>query len=50
MKECFDRIEGLLDGLIEDVGMLKDAHTRDAARRQADLIAEDLGLRLVRVL
>ena len=50
MKECFDRIEGLLDGLIEDVGMLKGAHTRDAARRQADLIAEDLGLRLVRVL
>ena len=50
MKECFDRIEGLLDGLIEDVGMLKGAHTRDAARRRADLIAEDLGLRLVRVL
>lgn len=50
MKECFDRIEGLLDRLVEDVGMLKEAHTRDAARRQADLIAEDLGFRLVRIL
>ena len=39
-----------MDRLVEDMGMLKGAHTRDAARRQADLIAEDLGLRLVRVL
>ena len=51
MKECFDRIEGLLDRLImEDVGMLKGAHIRDAVWRQADLIAEDLGFRLVRIL
>ena len=38
--ERMGRIEGRLDRLVEDVGMLKGAHTRDAARRQADLIAE----------
>ena len=45
-----DRIEVLLDRLICDVGMLKNAHTKRAALRQADMIAEDVGLTLVRVL
>ena len=45
-----DRIEVLLDGLISDLGMLKNALTRDTAVQQADMIAEDMGLTLVRVL
>ena len=45
-----DRIEGRLDRLTDDVGILKGAHARTAALQQADLIAEDMGLTLVRVL
>lgn len=45
-----DRIEGRLDRLTDDVGVLKGAHARSAALQEADMIAEDLGLTLVRVL
>ena len=50
ISQRFDRIEGLLDRLIDDVAMLKDAVTREVALQQADLIAEDMGLTLVRIL
>ena len=49
-SQRFDRIEGLLDRLIDDVAMLKGAVTREVALQQADVIAEDMGLTLVRVL
>ncbi len=45
-----DRVEGRLDRLTDDVGILKGAHARSTALRQADMIAEDMGLTLVRVL
>ena len=48
--ERLDRIEGRLDRLTDDVGILKGAHARSTALQQADLIAEDMGLTLVRVL
>jgi hypothetical protein len=56
-NQRFDRIEGRLDGvegrldrLTDDVGILKGAHAREVALREADVIAEDMGLTLVRVL
>ena len=48
--ERMDRIEGRLDRLTDDVGVLKGAHARSTALREADVIAEDMGLTLVRVL
>ena len=45
-----DRIERRLDRLTDDVGMLKGAHARTTALQEADVIAEDMGLTLVRVL
>ena len=48
--ERMGRIEGRLDRLTDDVGILKGAHARSTALRQADMIAEDMGLTLVRVL
>ena len=45
-----DRMERRLDRLTDDVGMLKGAYARDVALREADVIAEDMGLTLVRVL
>ena len=48
--ERFDRIERRLDRLTDDVVMLKGAYARDVALREADVIAEDMGLTLVRVL
>lgn len=48
--ERMGRIEGRLDRLVEDVGMLKGAVIREVALQQADLIAEDMGLTLVRIL
>ena len=44
------RIEGRLDRLTDDVGILKGAHARQTALQQADMIAEEMGLALVRVL
>lgn len=49
-EERMGRIEGRLDRLTDDVGILKGAHARSTALRQADMIAEDMGLTLVRVL
>ena len=43
-------LEGRMDRLTDDVGVLKGAHARSVAVQQADMIAEDMGLRLVRVL
>ena len=48
--ERLDRIERRLDRLTDDVGMLKGAHARTTALQEADVIAEDMGLTLVRVL
>ena len=45
-----DRMERRLDRLMDDVGMLKGAHAREVALREADVIVEDMGLTLVRVL
>ena len=45
-----DRVEGRLDRLADDVGILKGAHARSTALREADMIAEDMGFTLVRVL
>ena len=44
------RLEGRMDRLTDDVGVLKGAHARSVAVQQADMIAEDMGLSLVRVL
>ena len=49
-NQRFDRIEGRLDRLTDDVGVLKGAHARSTALREADVIAEDMGLTLVRAL
>lgn len=48
--ERMGRIEGRLDRLTDDVGILKGAHARRTTLREADMIAEDMGLTLVRVL
>ena len=50
VEERLDRVEGRLDRLTDDVGILKGAHARSTALRDADVIAEDMGLTLVRVL
>lgn len=48
--ERMGRMEGRLDRLTDDVGMLKGAHARTTALQEADMIAEDMGLTLMRVL
>ena len=48
--ERMGRMEGRLDRLTDDVGILKGAHAREVALREADVIVEDMGLTLVRVL
>ena len=45
-----DRLAGRMDRLTDDVGILKGAHARTAVLQEADVIAEDMGLTLVRVL
>ena len=50
VEERLDRVEGRLDRLTDDVGILKGAHARSTALRDADVIAEDMGLTLLRVL
>ena len=44
-----DRREQRWDRLVDDVAMLKGAVTREVALQQADVIAEDMGLTLVRI-
>lgn len=48
--ERMGRMEGRLDRLTDDVGMLKGAHARTTALQEADMIAEDMGFTLMRVL
>ena len=43
----FDRVEGSVNALRNDIAPLKGAHVRNAAVREAGLIAEDMGLTLV---
>ena len=45
-----DNFETVVKSLREDLAPIKDAHTRNVALREADLIAEDLGFTLVRTL
>ena len=42
--QCFDRLEGRFDRVIDDLGPLKGAHAGNAAGKEAALIARDLGL------
>ena len=49
-QDVVDRIESQLNQLRDDIGPLKDAHTMSATIREADLIAEEMGFRFVRVL
>ncbi len=46
----FDKVEGDIGGLRNDIAPLKGAHVRNAAVREAGLIAEDMGFTLVRTL
>ena len=46
----FDRVEGSVNALRNDIAPLKGAHVRNAAVREAGLIAEDMGLTLVQTL
>ena len=46
----FDRVEGCVNALRNDIAPLKGAHVRNAAVREAGLIAEDMGLTLVQTL
>ena len=48
--ERMDRMETRLDRLTDDVGLLRGDYARSTALRQADMIAEDTGLTLVRLL
>ena len=48
--ERMDRMETRLDRLTDDVGLIRAAHARSTALQQADMIAEDMGLTLVRLL
>lgn len=48
--ERMDRMETRLDRLTDDVGLLRGDYARSTAMRQADMIAEDMGLTLVRLL
>ena len=50
MNERFDKVEGDISGLRNDIAPLKGAHVRNAAVREAGLIAEDMGFTLVRTL
>ena len=46
----FEANDGRFAQLLTDIAPIKAAHARNAAVREADLIAEDSGLRFVRVL
>ena len=46
-NERFDKVEGDIGGLRNDIAPLKGAHVRSAAVREAGLIAEDMGFALV---
>ena len=46
----FDRVERSIDALRDDIAPLKGAHARNAAVREAGLIAHDMGFEFVRTL
>ncbi len=50
VEQRLDKVESDIQGIRNDLGPLKAAHARNAAVREADLIAEDLGFTLVRKL
>ena len=50
VDQRFDGIDRRLDQLTKDVAPIKAAHARDAAVREADLIAEQSGLSFIRTL
>ncbi len=50
VEQRLDRVETELKSLRDDIAPLKGAHALNAALREADLIAEDLGLTLVQIL
>ena len=45
-----DRVETNIDGIRADIGTLKGGHAQITARRQASIIAEDMGFTFVRTL
>ena len=49
-NERFDKVEGSVNALRDDIAPLKGAHVRNAAVREAGLIAGDMGFTLVRTL
>ena len=50
VEQRLDRVEGGISALRDDIAPLKGAHVRNAAVREACLIAEDMGFTLVRTL
>ena len=46
----FDAVDRRFDRLESDIGPIKAAHARNAAVREADLIAEESGLAFIRTL
>ena len=50
VDQRFDRVEGSVNALRDDIAPLKGAHVRNAAVREAGLIAGDMGFTLVRTL
>ena len=46
----FDRIDQRMDRMESDMGVLRGAHARNAAVENADDIADELGLEMIRVL
>jgi hypothetical protein len=50
VNQRFDRVEGSVNALRDDIAPLKGAHVRNAAVREAGLIAGDMGFTLVRTL
>ena len=49
-EQRLDKVEPDIQGIRDDLGPLKAAHARNAAVREADLMAEDMGFTLVRKL
>ena len=50
VDQRFDKVEGDISWLRDDIAPLKGAHVRNAALREAGLIAEDMGFALVQTL
>ena len=50
MPQILARLDGRVDRLTDDVGVLKGAHARNIAMEEAASIARDMGLRLTKTL